>query len=50
MLQSQTVFIGGKVMLNKIIAIIKKIIPEKMKHGLTFQHSPESAHMTIRGL
>ncbi len=36
-------------MLNQIIAIIKKCIPEKMKHGLTFQHSSESIHMG-RGL
>ncbi len=39
---------GGEIMLNKVIEIIKKCIPEKMMHGLTFQHSPESTHMTKR--
>lgn len=35
-------------MLNQIIAIIKKCIPEKMKRGLAFQHSPESTFMGRR--
>ena len=33
-------------MLNKIIAIMKECIPEKMMNGLAFQHSSESTHMS----
>lgn len=31
-----------------IISIIRKLIPEKMKCGLAFQHLPESIHMVKR--
>lgn len=35
-------------MLNTIIEIIKKFIPEKIMQGLAFQHSSESTHMSRR--
>ena len=41
-------YFEGKIMLNQIIVLIKKCIPEKMKNGLTFQHSPESTYMSRR--